>query len=737
MGEVLKKFGRYFLLDQVAQGGMAEIYRARMASADGAGRLIIIKRIQAGFGANNEFQQMFRSEIKVTMGFNHPNIVQLYDYGEEQQQPYIAMEFVDGKNLRQFLSRFAELKQMFPVEIASYIIEQSASGLHYAHNFKDKITGESLHIVHRDISPQNILISYEGNVKVIDFGIAKAKTNSEATRAGVIKGKPSYLSPEQISCEALDGRCDIFALGIVLWELLTGKKLFAGENDLAVLKLIENCNSHVKPPSTMNPKVPKELDYIVLKALAKQREKRYQTAEELQRALHKFLYAFSPDFNPSDLSYYAKDLFKNDIVEDRKRIQKLNDKVEQLLVSEVAPKNTGVEIVHAGRRDDSTVVTESRSMGGASSGAREGFDVGTVSKSVKVEIDMGPALQTPTPAAPARSSTMSAPTPAASRSGPTAAASRAPQSSRVTATPQPRIPKAVKPKGGGLGKPLVAAAAVVVGLGLFGPEIGIEIPFLTDLFGGGSDARLVLNGDLKGVTVQINGQTKASALPATIKGMPIGTPFQLTVSGAAGMFQQEITLKKGERRQVNVVLAAAAPAGGGQTMAASPETPAAEPAAAVPGGKSILLRLAFSPGGGRAIASINGRPIDGDNPVVAVPLDAPLELVAERSGFRPFRREFVLESRNLGGLKEWMMDVQLEPMRFGFLTIRTTPSAEATILIDGKPWVKKTPLENEKLPVGTYSIKLANEVLGMEKVVKVSIQEGRSINLDERLEIRN
>src|SRR6185295_3253088 len=183
MAEVLKKFGRYFLLDHIAQGGMAEIYRARLASIDGAGRIIVIKRIQAGYGANSEFLQMFKSEIKTTMGFNHPNIVQLYDFGEEQNQPYIAMELVDGKNLRQFISKCNELKQGFPIPLAVYIAEQTASGLYYAHTYKDKITGDPLNIVHRDISPQNILISYEGNVKVIDFGIAKATTNVENTRA--------------------------------------------------------------------------------------------------------------------------------------------------------------------------------------------------------------------------------------------------------------------------------------------------------------------------------------------------------------------------------------------------------------------------------------------------------------------------------------------------------------------------------------------------------------------------
>src|SRR2546422_208408 len=144
MAELLKKFGRYFLLDQVAQGGMAEIYRARLGVADGGGRLLVIKCIQAAYGQNQEFLQMFKSEIKVTMGFSHPNIVQLYDFGEENQQPFIAMEFVDGKNLRQYLSRFGEIKQAFPIELASHIIEQAASALHYAHTFKDKITGQSM-----------------------------------------------------------------------------------------------------------------------------------------------------------------------------------------------------------------------------------------------------------------------------------------------------------------------------------------------------------------------------------------------------------------------------------------------------------------------------------------------------------------------------------------------------------------------------------------------------------------
>jgi serine/threonine-protein kinase len=711
MGEVLKKFGRYFLLDHVAQGGMAEIYRARLASADGAGRLLVIKRIQAGYGANAEFLQMFKSEIKVTMGFNHPNIVQLYDFGEEQNQPYIAMEFVDGKNLRQFLQRFSELKQTFPVELAAYIMEQAASGLHYAHCFKDKISGQPLNIVHRDISPQNILIAYEGSVKVIDFGIAKAATNSESTRAGVIKGKPSYLSPEQISGEPLDGRCDIFALGIVLWELLTGKKLFAGENDLAVLKLIESVNTHVKPPSTLNPKVPKELDYIVLKALAKQREKRYQTGEEMQRALHKFLYAFSPDFNPGDLSYHAKDLFKNEIVEDRKRIQKLNDKVEMLIASDIpeAPKAEDGP-AKPERREDTTTIVEQRD--------KKAAELAAILKPEKIEME-----------APVYNKGSSAPRARSSVTSPTAASAPAQvrNASRPVPVQQHRAPMQAKAKGG-LVKPLVGAAAALFAIAFFGPDYGISVPVLSELMGSGGgaaiEARLTLQGEATGVIVTINGKPVSNHLPFTLKGIPVGTSFQVAVNGPLGTFQQEVTLRKGEQKTIAVAFGDTAPTvpGGGGIV---PDV----------GGKSIVLRLNVTPGGGGATVTVNGRPVDPNNPVVQVPLDAPLELVAERGGFKPFRREFVLESRQLNGLKEWLMDVQMEPTRFGFLTIRTTPSADATIMIDGKPWVRKTPLENEKVPVGTYSIKLANDVLGMEKQVTVSVTDGRAVTVDERLEI--
>jgi len=315
------RFGRYIIVDPIAVGGMAEIYRTRLAAAkEGPDRIIIIKKVIANLSQNSEFLQMFEEEIKITVGLTHPNIIQIYDYGKVDDQYFMAMEYVEGKNLRQFVKRLADMKSMFSIDMSCHIISQVCHALAYAHSYKDRMSGKSLGIVHRDISPQNVMISYDGAVKLFDFGIAKAKSASEATRAGVIKGKPSYLSPEQINGEELDGKTDIFALGIVLWELLTAKRLFVAETDMGVLRLIQSAK--IEPPSTFNPAVPQALDAIVLKSLTRDKHKRYQTSEEFQRDLHKFLYSFNPSFNPADLSYYAQELFKGEIRDDRERLTK-------------------------------------------------------------------------------------------------------------------------------------------------------------------------------------------------------------------------------------------------------------------------------------------------------------------------------------------------------------------------------------------------------------------------------
>jgi len=317
MSEKKDRFGRYLILDHLVDGGMAKICRARFLGEQ-ADKVVAIKMIQPQFSSDESFKQMFMDEIKVTFGLLHPNIVQTYDYGIHKEQLFVAMEYCDGRNLKEYLDRLKQKKFVFPVEISVYIISQVCQGLHYAHTFTDKLSGKAAQIVHRDISPHNIMLTYDGAVKIIDFGIAKANTNSEATQAGTIKGKLSYLAPEYLEGHALDARYDMFAVGITLWEMLCSRKLFKAANDLAVLKKIQECK--VPPPSKINPNVPKELDDIVLKALRKDRNKRFENMDQFNRALIKFLYANYPDFNSSDLSYFAKELFKEEIRKDRERL---------------------------------------------------------------------------------------------------------------------------------------------------------------------------------------------------------------------------------------------------------------------------------------------------------------------------------------------------------------------------------------------------------------------------------
>lgn len=312
-----ERFGRYLILDHLVDGGMAKICRARFLGEQ-ADKVVAIKMVQPQYSADEAFKTMFMDEIKVTFGLLHPNIIQTYDYGVHKDQLFVAMEYCDGRNLKEYLEKLKERKFVFPVEISTYIISQACQGLYYAHTFRDKLTGEEAHIIHRDISPHNIMLTYDGAIKIIDFGIAKSQKNSEATQAGTIKGKLSYLAPEYLDGMELDPRYDQFAIGITLWEMLCSRKLFKENNDLAVLKKIQECK--IPAPSSINPNVPKELDDIVLKALSKDRSKRYENLDQMNRALMKFLYSKYPDFNSTDLSYFAQELFREEIKKDRVKL---------------------------------------------------------------------------------------------------------------------------------------------------------------------------------------------------------------------------------------------------------------------------------------------------------------------------------------------------------------------------------------------------------------------------------
>jgi serine/threonine-protein kinase len=346
-----QRFGKYLILDHLVDGGMAKICRARYLGEQ-ANKMVAVKMVQPQFSNDEAFVRMFQDELNITFGMLHPNIMQVYDYGKTNGQLYTAMEYIHGANLKQYLDRLKEKKVVFPVEISCYIISQVCLGLHYAHTFTDKLTGKPYNIVHRDISPHNIMLTYDGAVKVIDFGIAKANTNSEATQAGTIKGKLSYLAPEYLDGLELDARYDEFAVGITLWELLCSRKLFQASNDLAVLKQIQACK--IVPPSQINPSVPKELDAIVMKALSKDRANRYDNLDQLNRALVRFLYAQYPDFNASDLNTFAEDLFQAEIASDRDKFVEYGKidtnayieemKREESKTGKISKKDVGIKV---------------------------------------------------------------------------------------------------------------------------------------------------------------------------------------------------------------------------------------------------------------------------------------------------------------------------------------------------------------------------------------------------------
>lgn len=329
-----ESFGPYLFLKRLAAGGMAEVYLARPASQEGNGRVQVVKRILPHVANNQDFHQMFQTEIQVIMGFNHPHTVQLHDFGEVNRQPYIAMEYIEGKNLKEVMAKLIKQQQKMPVPVTLGLMMQAAAGLNYAHTFENKITGEAVNAIHRDISPHNLLLSYDGNLKVIDFGIAKAATSiHEPTRVGTLKGKIAYLSPEQINGQALDARSDVFALGIVAWELLTLRRPFSQDSDseLTVIGRINNCDMTIVPPSQYNTEIPQSLDEVILKALRKDPNERFQSAADFQKALRDVMMRFYPDHSYAQTSQLIQSLFSQEIKAERQEIQNLNRQAQMEL----------------------------------------------------------------------------------------------------------------------------------------------------------------------------------------------------------------------------------------------------------------------------------------------------------------------------------------------------------------------------------------------------------------------
>jgi serine/threonine-protein kinase len=313
-----KQFGKYHLIAHLATGGMADIYLASQTALAGFEKLIVIKRILPNLSREARFVEMFLDEARIAATLNHPNVVQIFDLGRIQGQYFIAMEYLPGESLSTIIRGCRRRKIRIPPELAAGMILQAAEGLHHAHT-RTARDGSPLGIVHRDVSPQNVFVLYDGGVKVVDFGIAKAELRSTKTQTGTLKGKYAYMSPEQIAGEELDGRSDVFALGVVLWECLARRKLFNQENDLKLLQAVTEQDA--PSPREVDPQVPELLAEITKKALARNRDQRYQSAAEFRSALRLYLKASASDWDNVVIGNFMQDLFSDRIKEKRQLIE--------------------------------------------------------------------------------------------------------------------------------------------------------------------------------------------------------------------------------------------------------------------------------------------------------------------------------------------------------------------------------------------------------------------------------
>jgi len=281
---------RYRVIEKLESGGMAEVFRAESEGLQGFRKQVAIKRVLPHLSSKKKFISMFLDEARLSAQLSHSNCVQVFDIGVGDNAYFIVMEFVDGANLKAVIEHLKKTGRDFPVEAAVYISLELCKGLSYAHELTDT-NGEPLHIVHRDMSPPNVLITKHGEIKIVDFGLAKANSQLEKSEPGIIKGKFSYLSPEAAMGQDVDARTDVFAVGIILWELLASQRLFLGDTDFQTVKKVQA--AQVPSISTINKKVPLELERIINRALARDPTQRYTTARALGIELSKFLFKFA------------------------------------------------------------------------------------------------------------------------------------------------------------------------------------------------------------------------------------------------------------------------------------------------------------------------------------------------------------------------------------------------------------------------------------------------------------
>lgn len=311
------QYGKFLLLDRIARGGMAELCRAKIIGSQGFEKLIAIKKILPHLADQDEFVSAFIDEARLAAFLQHRNIVQIFDFGEIAGSYFIAMEYLSGQPLRTLMNLAGKNNKPLPLGVVLFIVAEICTGLDYAHNLKN-FSGEALNIIHRDIGPQNVFLTYDGQVKIIDFGIARATSHNTATIAGSFKGKIAYMSPEQAGGEKIDRRSDIFSVGIILYELATGKHLYAGEDSQQQLSLAVSAD--FVPARQINDALPPLLYEILDKVLAREPDDRYQSAEELRKDLEKCARLGAGFATATELAVFMAPLFADDMAREEEAL---------------------------------------------------------------------------------------------------------------------------------------------------------------------------------------------------------------------------------------------------------------------------------------------------------------------------------------------------------------------------------------------------------------------------------
>jgi serine/threonine protein kinase len=302
------QFGKYTLVERLGRGGMADVWKAKISGPGGFQRTLVIKRILPHLVEDEQFKSMFVAEARLSARLNHANIVQVFELGDVDGEFYLAMEYVRGRDLVNVV-RAQLLKGLPPPGMGAFVARELCRALAYAHALTDD-SGTPLRLIHRDVSPSNVMISFDGAVKLLDFGIAKAlaEANENRTVTGTLKGKFGYMSPEQVEGKEVDHRSDLFAAGVVLHEILTGKRLFKGGSDLQTIAMVRD--ARVEPPSLFNPAVPRELDDVCLKALARVPDDRWSGCDEMAVALDEVVHSLK--WGPERLAAMQRDLFPDE-----------------------------------------------------------------------------------------------------------------------------------------------------------------------------------------------------------------------------------------------------------------------------------------------------------------------------------------------------------------------------------------------------------------------------------------